>query len=193
MKSKVAWNSIPPFTRTASYEVDVPWSMLEQTLKRFAEDPGPLELDPDFQRGHVWTPDKQVRYVEYILRGGKSSRDIFFNHPTWMKSFKGVMQLVDGKQRLEAVRRFLRDDLVVFNQWRLSDFEDRLPHSLQFRFHVNDLPTRHQVLQWYLDLNDGGVAHSELELDLVRELLKAETASYATKVTERGPRKIKTG
>ena len=81
--------------------------------------------------------------------------------------------LVDGKQRLEAVRRFMADDLGVFGGHKLSDFEDklRLMH-VDFVIMVNNLPDEKSVLRWYLDINSGGVAHTEAELDKVRQMLK---------------------
>lgn len=40
------------------------------------------------------------------------------------------------------------------------------------RFHINDLATRAECLQWYLDLNTGGTVHSATELDMVAELMR---------------------
>lgn len=69
---------------------------------------------------------------------------------------------MDGKQRLEAVRRFMADDLKIFGDWPLSDFGNpkRLLRLSDARFlvHINDLETRAEVLQWYLDVNGSGVA-----------------------------------
>jgi hypothetical protein len=169
------FQDIPQLTKTASYSVSMFWQYLEQTLKRYGDGGTTLELDPPFQRAHVWNEEKQRRYVEYILRGGKSSRDIYWNHPDWQRGYRGVMHLVDGKQRLEAVRRFLRNDLRIFDGHLYSDFEDKLPLEASFIFHVNDLQTYPEVLQWYLDLNDGGVAHTEEELDKVRAMLEQIT------------------
>ena len=173
---KVAWNSIPRFTRSARYQVDIPWSMLEEKLADWADNGlFDLDIDPDFQRGHVWTPQQQSRYVEYVLRGGKSSRELHWNHPNWTTSFKGTMTLVDGKQRLEAVLKFLRDELVVFGGFSLSNFEDRrVPFECAFKFNVNDLKTRTELLQWYIDLNAGGVAHTTEEIEKVRAMLAEE-------------------
>jgi hypothetical protein len=36
--------------------------------------------------------------------------------------------------------------------------------DMDFVFAVNDLPTRAAVLQWYLDLNTGGVVHTSHEI-----------------------------
>lgn len=175
MDKKISWDAIPKFTKTANYAIDVSWSYLEYTLKSW-EGYGNLDLDPDFQREHVWDEVKQIRYVEYILKGGKSSRDIFFNQPYWPSvKLSHRLELVDGKQRLEAVRKFLRNDLPIFGGYKITDFDGRPSISdASFKFHVNDLPQRKMVLQWYLDLNDGGVVHTDEELNKVRQMLFEE-------------------
>ena len=165
---------IPQYTRGANYAVNVPWSHLERALEAYNEGCTNLYLDPDFQRGHVWSLDKKIAYVTYILRGGQGSREIKFNHPNWSNSVKGDMVLVDGKQRLEAVRGFLRDEFPIYGSL-FSEFTDELRiMRCDFVFKVNDLKTREEVLQWYLDLNSGGVVHTEEELNRVREMLEKE-------------------
>lgn len=165
------FKDIPQFIHGGNYAVHVPWKYLVTWLDELPE----ADMNPDFQRGHVWTIDKQVKYVEFILRGGKSSKDIYWNHPGWMSSFVGDMVLVDGKQRLEAVRAFLNNEIEAFGS-TLSEYTDGLPSisNCDFIMHVNNLPTRKEVLQWYLDLNSGGVVHTDDELNRVRELLEQE-------------------
>lgn len=181
VKKITKFSDIPQFTRDGNYAVDVSLDYLEDHLSHFSktmdDDPERFQLDPDFQRGHVWTRDKQIAYVTYLLRGGTSSRSIYFNCPGWMNSFRGPMVLVDGKQRIEACRAFLRDELPVFGSV-FSEFEDpRCLTRVNLRFHVNDLKTRAEVLQWYLDLNSGGVVHTTEELEKVKALLAAEKSS----------------
>lgn len=170
---------IPQFTRTGNYQINVAWSYIEQTLESFA----PLEMDPDFQRGHVWNESKQVAFVEFILRGGKSSRVIYFNAPGWNgRGISGVTQLVDGKQRLEAVRRFMANEIPVLGGSFYRDFTDRIRLvGHDFIFCVNDLATRAEVLQWYLDLNTGGVVHTDDEIAKVQRLLAEETSGDSTR------------
>lgn len=167
------FRDIPQFT-WAGYSITQPWDGLEDALARYVKIG--LDLDPDFQRAHVWTEDKQRAYVEFQLRGGRGARDIQFNCVGWMRDFRGPFVLVDGKQRIEAVRRFLRNDLTVFDGHRLSDFEDEMPSMVgpSFTFHVHNLPTRAAVLNWYLALNSGGVVHTDDELRRVRALLERE-------------------
>lgn len=175
------FKDIKQFTRSAQYTTTVPWSDLERTLSRYNKD-GQLQLDPEFQRAHVWTEEKQRAYVEFVLKGGKSSRDIFFNMAGWMSSWKGPMYLVDGKQRIEAVSKFLRNELEIFitqdvnfaHGYFFKDFKDSLPWEASFTFHVNDLKSYSEVLQWYLDLNTGGVIHTPEEIEKVKIILNAE-------------------
>jgi hypothetical protein len=171
------FKEIPKLTRSPGYCIDVDWYGLETQLEHWLKEDRscPLDLEPDFQRGHVWTPKQQSDYVEYILRGGFSGKDIFFNCVGWQGSFKGPFVLVDGKQRLTAVRGFLANTVAIFNGIYFRDFTDVLRASgASFKFHVNDLPTRAEVLRWYLEMNSGGTPHTTSELLRVRELLEGE-------------------
>jgi hypothetical protein len=171
------FEDIPQFTCDGNYVVNVSWRYLEEQLNHYKKEFN-LQLDPDFQRPHVWTLKKQERYIEFILRGGKSSRDIYFNQPYWMRwkrddDLKNPLVLVDGKQRLNAAKLFLNNKIKAFGCY-YKEFEDSLHPTVDFIFHVNSLPTRKEVLQWYLDLNSGGVVHTEEELNHVRKLLSKE-------------------
>ena len=175
--SQISYRSIPRFTDSGTYRVNIPWCELEKWLSRNQEEfEDRFEMDPDFQRSHVWTEVQQRRYVEYILREGQSSRIIYWNCVGWMRTFQGPMVLVDGKQRITAVLKFLNNELPIFDGHYRKDFKEPDPpfSGPDFVMHVNNLPTRAQVLQWYLDLNEGGTVHTESELSHVRELLAAE-------------------
>lgn len=170
------FREIPQFTRDAAYRVNQPWAYLEDWIEKMTDERVgmSLNLDPDFQRVHVWTETQQIRYVEFILRGGNSGKDVYFNHHNWNGSYRGEMVLVDGKQRLNAVLRFLRNEITAFGTFK-NDFEDKLPFmACDFVINVNNLKTRAEVLQWYIDLNAGGVAHTDEEIEKVRSMLECE-------------------
>lgn len=167
------FRDIPQFTRDSNYHVDIAWDYM------FNEDgwlndmiaTANLDIDPEFQRGHVWNETQQIRYCEFILRGGKSSRELYFNCPNWPHPDDGALVLVDGKQRMEAVRRFMGNEILVFG-YRREEYTDRLDMlKARFSVNINNLETDAEVYQWYLDLNGGGVVHTEEELDKVRKML----------------------
>ena len=132
---------IPQFP-TAHYEVDVGWDYLEEHLENYAA--YDLQLDPDFQRAHVWTRAQQIAYTEYTLMGGEVARNVTFNCPGWGGRARqvGPMQLVDGKQRIEAARAFMRDEFPAFGHLR-SEYVDRLDIvRMRFRFRICALESR---------------------------------------------------
>lgn len=160
----------------SSYRVDVSWDHLERYIDSHSKPPfgAALDLEPDFQRAHVWNEAQQVAYVEYILRGGTSGKEIYFNCPGWGSDYRGPYVIVDGKQRLEAVRRFMRGEIKAFGYYR-HEYEDK-PDLLTARFswHIAKIETRAEVLEWYLNFNAGGSVHTPKELARVRELLEKE-------------------
>ena len=187
------FKDIPRFIGQGNYACNVEWARLESWLNRQREDYGDrLELDPDFQRAHVWDEKKQIAYVEFILRGGKSARALLWNAPGYFHGGSQSMVLVDGKQRLEAVRKFMRNDLPAFGA-TLSQFTDDLRVlDCDFLMHVNELESRSDVLRWYLEINSGGVVHTNEEIEKVRKLLEQEevreVVSFSSEVLERAKR-----
>ena len=167
-----------PFSPSA-YCIDVGFSFIEQTLQQlFADSAYGLELDPDFQRVHVWDRSRQIAFVEYMLLGGPSARTLYFACDGWGAcNERGPVVLVDGKQRLQAVRLFMNGELPVFGAY-LSEYRDkhliRLGRGGSFRVHVADID-RIATLRWYLALNSGGVLHTPEELTKVEYLLAAES------------------
>lgn len=169
---KPSFHGIPQFTRESGYAVDVSWEYLEHHIEHQSRDGG-IDLNPDFQRGHVWDLNKKIGYVEFCLRGGTSARNVYFNCPGFQRGHRGDYVLVDGKQRLSAVLDFLHDKVPVFGNNLFSHFSGKLSLTgPSFRWNVNDLKTRVEVLQWYLDLNTGGVVHTSEEIERVRAMLK---------------------
>lgn len=164
------FQKIPQFSK-AHYTINVDWDSLPNQLDRYKERYN-LDLDPDFQRAHVWVEEQQISFVEYMIKGGLSGRDIYFNHPGWMKYMQGDMVLVDGKQRLNSVSLFLDNKIPAFNTFR-KDFQGFIS-NIDFMFHINDLKTRKEVLQWYLDFNTGGLVHTDEEINKVKVLLERE-------------------
>lgn len=174
-KTETNWNDIPQFPK-ACYEIDVSWGYLESWLASQFE--AGLNIDPDYQRAHVWTKAQQIAYVEHILQGGEVGKQLIFNCPNWDHlADGGEFTLVDGKQRLEAVRAFLQDKVEVFGYLKRSDFNARIPIDYTFRVRIMKLRTKADTLRLYLALNAGSTPHSQEELDKVRAMLAKEEIS----------------
>jgi hypothetical protein len=158
----------------SAYTVSVSWDESPFYINRYVEKYN-LDVDPDFQRGYVWTDFQKIKYIEWGLMGGKSGMDIYFNHPNWMGSFNGQMLLIDGKQRLSAVFDFLDNKFPIFDNCFYNHYLDRMSYNVSFNFNVCKMSTRKQILEWYLAMNSGGSIHTEKELEKVQDLLEKET------------------
>ncbi|MEM6294729.1 MAG: DUF262 domain-containing protein [Myxococcota bacterium] len=67
-----------------------------------------LDLQPDFQRGEVWTKKKQRRLIDSILRGWHIPPIHVVENPELQKG-----EVLDGQQRLAAIRDFIRGSFSV--------------------------------------------------------------------------------
>lgn len=168
------FNEIPQFTQSGNWQSDFDLENLIRHIDSEVEKYG-LNLNPDFQRGHVWTIEQEKAFIEYFLRGGRTGRDIYFNSPSWNFSVpEGEYDeyvCVDGLQRITAIRKFLNNEISAFGTY-YRDFEDKIRTSTHYMIlHVNDLKSREEVIQWYIDMNSGGTPHSEEEIERVRNLI----------------------
>ena len=166
---------IPQFTSDGSYQIDLPATSLAKWVEDMENDCH-LNLCPDFQRGHVWTREQQVKWLEYFFMGGKSGKILYFNCPSWRISVKqgdyDEFVCVDGLQRITAIQLFIRNELPIFGTY-FSEFEDPIFfHRWMVKINVNDLKTKKEVLQWYIEMNSGGTPHTEEEIKRVMQLME---------------------
>lgn len=171
-----SFKNIPQFTRSGQWECNYHWNRLLSFIKELISDSS-LNMNPDFQREHVWTEKQQIKFIEFFLQGGTTGRVLYFNNPSWRVKASTKYNdfvIVDGKQRIRAIERFMNNEIQVFGSY-LSDFKDEPRFSNgSFLVNVNDLQTKKEVLQWYLEMNSGGTVHTDEEIEKVKLLLAKE-------------------
>lgn len=164
------FNEVPKLTQMAQYHVHIGWPSLITHVENEQKEAG-LNIDPDFQRPHVWDEMRKTKYIEHVLGGGTSGIELYFNHPGYMTGgADGPYELVDGKQRLNAIMGFMNDEVKAFDHYH-SQFTGNLRMYARVVWYINDLQTRDQVLRWYLEMNEGHVAHTKAQLDKVHKML----------------------
>lgn len=172
----VSVKDVPQYTSKGDWECD--YSFRDFTLKieqMIKEDN--LQLNPDFQRGRVWTEQQQIAFIEHIISGGENGRVVYLNSPDW-GCFEGKKDYldsvcVDGLQRITAVSRFVKGEIKAHGYCH-----DEYKHFRTFqgmKININNLQTKKEVLKWYLEMNSGGTPHTEQELDRVRRLVEKES------------------
>ncbi len=103
---------------------------------------GRFRLDPEFQRDFVWEKDKQSRLIESILM--RIPLPVFYV----AEDDEGLLIVVDGRQRLTTLKRFLGGELALdlperpeLNKKRFLDLEPRLQNRVedcQLHFYIID-------------------------------------------------------
>ena len=168
------WNEVPKFveyglTTPTNYVLLGYIDYIEREITKYG-----LEMNPDFQRGHVWTEVQQSKWIEFILKGGRSARDFYFN---WSSKTDEYV-CVDGLQRTVALQNFIHNKLKAFGQF-FDEFEFPRavicePPMAEYEFHVyiNHLKTKKEVLQWYVDMNAGGTPHTSKEIEKVKNMIE---------------------
>ncbi|MDV3428798.1 MAG: DUF262 domain-containing protein [Bacillota bacterium] len=165
------FKDVPKFTSEGQYNADMRLPYFIRWIDENIKELG-LQLNPDFQRGNVWTEQQQIAYIEYLIKGGKSAITVYFNQPGWQRDYKGEFVCVDGLQRITAMQKFLNNKIKIFGHY-LNEYEDSkiLLRKLIIKVNINNLQTKKEVLQWYLDMNTGGTVHSEKEIDKVKNMI----------------------
>lgn len=141
-----------------------------------------VEMEPEFQRAHVWTEKQQISYMEYLVRnpGDSKAKSITFNCSSWNCYLPkdNIVYLVDGLQRLTAIKRFLNNEIPIYGYY-LKEFDsDLFIKRIYLDIYVYALPYK-EMLKLYINMNAGGVLHTEEEIVKVRVLLEKEIEKEA--------------
>lgn len=167
--------------------VDVGLGRLEDSFQNLYN----TDINPDYQRGHVWTDEQRRRYVGFVIQGGQNRPLIINEGPKgngvgWPgreneDSYTFRTELVDGKQRYTSLTKWFNGALAArlydgstlhIEELEQDDKSMRLLRStIRIRLGMVKL-NRTETLRYYLRLNGGGTAHSDDELERVREMLE---------------------
>lgn len=170
-------------------------------VERFPDDEKGRYFVPEYQRKLAWTPHQQSEFIESLLVGLPIPFMFFYQMPD------GRMEIVDGSQRMRAMRAFLKEDL------RLSELV-LLPELNGFTFgdltgdrrrKMEDVTIRTIVLDTSTDpstraemfarINKSGTVANEAEIrrgslpgpvtELIRKLAESDEFVAATPMSQK--------
>lgn len=167
-----------------SGNTDIDLKYLKGQLEHYHADYG-VELNPDFQRGHVWTQAQKISFIEAFIRGavGTTGRTITFNCPDYRGTDKATdsdldgMVCVDGLQRLSAILEYMRGDFKIFPALHggvAYDYFNGTKYSFKgnsIKFQIFTMQYKRDVLEYYLAINDTGTPHSQAEIQRIQAML----------------------
>uniref|UniRef100_A0A6M3KYT6 GmrSD restriction endonucleases N-terminal domain-containing protein n=1 Tax=viral metagenome TaxID=1070528 RepID=A0A6M3KYT6_9ZZZZ len=145
-------------------------------------------LNPDYQRGPVWTYQQQSRFIGHVLAGG-------VQQPIYVQRYRSKRfspvpeywtvpeEVIDGQQRLRAIAAFMTGQRPAevwhdegWHSYWLRDMDKRESGFTKLASTVVYVDvSRADRLRFYLRLNGGGVPHTEEDLGRVRKMLADET------------------
>jgi Protein of unknown function DUF262 len=126
--------------------------------------------NPDYQRGYVWMPDDNLRFIEAALQGRELGTFIFvkFAYPDT------YTEVLDGKQRLNCLKDFMQGRFPYQGRlyYELSNLDRAIFESQTVTYVDLDgaRMSRSELLAIFLEVNAAGVPQSEEHLDTVRRL-----------------------
>lgn len=159
-------------TPDLNYRVDYGLSAVPRFLEQYN-----VDLDPDYQRGLVWTKLQKRRFVGFVIQNHSASPIFWFN---WTNNNQ-ASQVVDGKQRINAILGWLDGKYDALcpcgERFWYSDRDEIADRgyemSITLKMHLVSLD-RASLLRFYIGLNSGGVVHDPKEISRVKKLLEKE-------------------
>ena len=163
-----------------------------------------VDLEPDFQREHMWDRVRKSRLIESLLL--RIPIPAFYvaadNEDCW--------KVVDGIQRLSSIDDYIRNEFRLWNLEYLDDFEEKryedLPRAMQRRIRETELVVNvispstpvEVMFNIFLRINTGGVRLNSQEIrnaltppqvrDYLKELAQSEEFLRATEHSIRSNR-----
>ncbi|MBI3676245.1 MAG: DUF262 domain-containing protein [Proteobacteria bacterium] len=159
-----------------------------------------LQLNPDFQRRHVWKKGAKSFLIDTILRGLPIPIIFMRDLRTNLKTMKPRRDVVDGQQRIRTILAFVdrtllddfdeRDEFTIdgAHNEKLADktFADLLEPDrqkiLDYQFSVHSFPSDtddREILQIFARMNSTGVKLNAQELRNAEYYGRFKTLAYA--------------
>lgn len=142
-----------------------------------------LDMNPPYQRDHVWTVEQRMALVESWIQGIPCGAVILNRRdtPQWLGKYGETgfsWGVVDGKQRIETARQWFTGELRVPRAWFEDHDIDALggPDGL-VSYRGLALPERrHQGTSWFLPVIEATLPSSEAEAELFLRVNSGGTA-----------------
>ena len=129
---------------------------------------------PEYQRDLVWSDKQKVNLIKSIMTGVPIGTFVFarqaYDKQTLKKLPTRIYYLLDGQQRLNAIKGFLDNEFAMdgyfFNDLPYLDKRTFIDFHNFDSMIINE-PTLEQELDFYLTLNFGGTAHTKEDLEKI--------------------------
>jgi hypothetical protein len=132
-----------------------------------------VDFDVEYQRDYVWNMQDKLDLIDSIFNNVNIGAFVFVQRDFGIE--KKLYEVLDGKQRLTAIKEFY-EDRFPFNGIYFSElsFHDKLKfehHGIMYGYLSN--PDMKSVYEAFISLNTKGRQMKKEDIDKVKELLKS--------------------
>lgn len=132
-----------------------------------------IDLNPEYQRGNVWTLEDKVSLIDSIFNDIEIGRIVLMKRPS-SGSRKHLYEMIDGKQRLTTLIEFF-EDRFAYNGLKYSELNYVNKHqfnSTHIALIETDELTHEQILEFFIRVNTSGRPVDPVHLEKVKSMLK---------------------
>lgn len=143
----------------------------------------------NLQRPFVWTVEQNRELIMSILRENFIPKIsvIQINDTDPCKRTKTKLQIIDGKQRLNAIRNFILGKFGIIFECKeyfiddLDSYAQRMvkfyyiPGDIAYSYEPDEAITDRQKLEWFNRINFSGTIQDKSHMNRIKEILTNET------------------
>lgn len=140
---------------------------------------GAFDYYADYQRDYVWTHNEQQAFLSTLLAGYPVGSVAIVKHDDWDRSDGPWLEVVDGKQRLMTLDKFVNNEIGFtmpdgkFLIWDELSGPEKLafgrPYLPMITLHTSD---KKVILDFFIGVNFTGVPQSNKHKERVLEMRK---------------------
>ena len=154
----------PYFIRLLNSGVD---SLLSMVYGTYAG----VDFNVDYQRDHVWTLDDKVDLIDSIFNNIDIGKFVFVQRHSGTTG--RYYEIVDGKQRLTALKEFFEDKFpykgYYYSELSFRDQHEFRSHGVTYGFLEN--PDKRAIYETFIKMNTCGKPMDHKHIDKVKKLL----------------------
>ena len=126
-----------------------------------------------YQRDYVWTEKEQVEFIQNLIMGLPVG-EISVVLDTTCKEGTKYIEVVDGKQRLITLKKYLNDEVVVWGKVYsdLSPADKRFLSNMILPYTDLSAQSEKDKLEYFYRVNFSGVPQSEEHKQFIKKQLK---------------------
>ncbi|EGV4406626.1 DUF262 domain-containing protein, partial [Salmonella enterica] len=138
--------------------------------------------DANYQREYVWGHEEQQSFLNVVISGFPIGSVALAKAPDWYSRELPYIEVVDGKQRLTTLKKFITNEIPIILADGSLYWRD-MTRAEQLAFGRRSLPaivldevTYKDRLAYFMAVNFTGVPQSEEHKRHVMQLMEMETA-----------------